>query len=65
MTSGGFFGDSELMKDEISLYGLNEHNEITKRVNKNNIKFEVTVRVRQAYSKKELEVKETKNLIIK
>ena len=50
-------GEQNKFKTEISLLGLSNANEIVKPIKHEDIKFEVTVRVRQAFSKKETETK--------
>lgn len=50
-------GEQNKFKHEVALLGLGSSNEVVKTIKHEDIKFEVTVRVRQAYSKKEMETK--------
>ena len=60
------FGSSEkeVQNTEISLAGLTNSYETTKSVKFENAKFDVVVRVKQAYSGKEVELKDVQQSVI-
>lgn len=57
--SSGIFGSkvNQLHSTEIGLAGLTASYEMTKQISYERVKFDVIVRVRQAYGGKEMEVK--------
>lgn len=65
--SSGFFGTSvkEVHSSEISLAGLTTSYQTTKQVTWEKTKFDVTVRVKQAYGGREVESKQVEQIVIK
>lgn len=64
--SSGIFGGStkELHSSEVSLVGLTNSYQTSKQITYEKVKFDVVVRVRQAYGGKETEAKEVDNIVI-
>lgn len=59
----GFF-EQNLFKKEISLIGFGASNSITKTLQQDKIRFDVILRIRQAYGKKEMTMEQTKKTVI-
>lgn len=64
--SSGIFGGStkEVHSSEVSLAGLTSSYQTSKQIAYEKVKFDVVVRVRQAYGGKETEVKQVENVVI-
>ena len=59
----GFF-EQNLFKKEISLIGLGASNNITKTMTQDKLKFDVIVKIRQAYIKKENIMQSSKKTVV-
>ena len=55
--------EKEMHKSDFSLIGLGNQNEISKKISFEKVKFEIIVRIKQAFSKKETEENETQKMI--
>ena len=64
--SSGIFGGStkEIHSSEVSLAGLTSSYQTSKQITYEKVKFDVVVRVRQAYGGKETEVKQVEHVVI-
>jgi hypothetical protein len=55
--------EKDMHKSDFSLIGLSNQNEISKKISFEKVKFEIIVRIKQAFSKKETEENETQKMI--